>query len=193
VITTRLRHLLAATAAATVLVVAGCGGSNDQKGAKLPAAAVRSLDRRLEEIQRRYDAATKHYNMGACDDIAADSFPAVKKIIDGLPADVDQDLKDSTTESFANLQQLTDRGCQDVSTTQTETTPTETQTTPPPTQTTPPPTQTTPPQTETTPPETTPRTTPDNGSGGTGGSGDQNPGTNSPQGGGTEAPPGAGQ
>lgn len=185
----RFRHLLAAGAAACVFAVAGCGGSDDEpEGAKLPAAAVRQLDLRLDEIQRRYDDATAKDNPGACDDIAQDSFPAVKQIIDGLPQDVDSKLRDATTESFANLQQLTDQGCQDVSTpTDTETAPPETETTPP--ETTPPettPTETTPP--ETTPTETTPpQTTPD-----TGGTGGQDPDTGSPQGGGTKAPQGGG-
>jgi len=192
VISLRIRHLPAATAAICALAVAGCGGSDKQsQGAKLPASAVSSLDQRLGEIQRRYAEATKNDNPGACDDIARDSFPAVKKVIDGLPQDVDSKLRDATTESFANLQQLTDKGCGDVSTpTDTTTAPTETTTPPPETTTTPPETNTTPPETTTTPPATTPQTTtPKNPSGGTGG---QKPNAGSPQGGGTKAPSGNG-
>ena len=112
------------------------------------------LNVRLDEIQRRFDAAQEDNLPGACEDIQNDSFPAVKRLIDGLPEDVDGKLRDATEESFARLQQLVDDGCQDLTPTETETTPTETvepETVPP--ETTPP--ETTP--TETTPPETTPQ------------------------------------
>ncbi|MBA3509122.1 MAG: hypothetical protein H0T19_03390 [Thermoleophilaceae bacterium] len=85
------------------------------------------LNQRLDEIQRRYDDAKRNDNPGACDDIQQDSFGAVSRAIDALPQDVDTKLRDAVTQSFANLQQLTDDGCKDVQEkTETETTPTET-------------------------------------------------------------------
>ena len=119
------RHLLAA-AAACVLAVAGCGSSDEPEGEKLPQSTVSQLNVRLDEIQRRYDAAQQDNLPGACEDIQNDSFPAVKRLIDGLPEDVDGQLRDATEESFARLQQLVDDGCQDITPTETETTPTET-------------------------------------------------------------------
>jgi len=175
------RHLLAA-AAACVLAVAGCGSSDEPEGEKLPQSTVSQLNVRLDEIQRRFDAAEQDNLPGACEDIQNDSFPAVKRLIDGLPEDVDGQLRDATEESFARLQQLVDDGCQDITPTETETTPTETvepETVPP--ETTPPettPTETTPP--ETTPPETTPKN--DGGSGGTDPDGTGGGGTQAPQG-----------
>jgi len=175
------RHLLAA-AAACVLAVAGCGSSDEPEGEKLPQSTVSQLNVRLDEIQRRFDAAQQDNLPGACDDIQNDSFPAVKRLIDGLPEDVDGQLRDATEESFARLQQLVDDGCQDITPAETETTPTETvepETVPP--ETTPPettPTETTPP--ETTPPETTPKN--DGGSGGTDPDGTGGGGTQAPQG-----------
>ncbi len=175
----RRRHLLAACTAA-VLAATGCGGSDEPEGEKLPQSSVSALNVRLDEIQRRFDAAQEPGQEGACEDIQDDSFPEVKKLLDALPEDVDGNLRDATEESFARLQQLVEEGCRDIQPTETETTPTET--TPP--ETTPP--ETVPPETtptETTPPETTPeRTTPDND----GGSGGADPdGTG---GGGTQAP-----
>jgi len=171
------RHLVAAAAAACVLAASGCGSSDDEpEGAKLPQASVAELNQRLDEIQRRYDDARDNENPGACEDIQNDSFPAVTRLLDDLPEDVDGKLRDATTESFATRQQLTDGGWQDIQPTETETTPTETV----PPETVPP--ETTPP--ETTPPETTPeQTTPQDGGGGNGGTDPDSTG-----GGGTQAP-----
>jgi hypothetical protein len=193
-VTTRPRQLLCLCLLAALLGAAGCGSSgNDSKGAKLPASAVAELNQRLNEIQRRYQDARQNDNAGACKDIQDDSFSAISKTIDNLPEDVDGQLRDAVTQSFANLQQLTQDGCQNVQAkTTTETTPTETT----PTQTVPP--QTTP--TETTPTETTPTqttTTPKqtNGNGGAkpkGGNGGATPqsgnGNGNGAGGGTQAP-----
>jgi hypothetical protein len=182
-VTTRPRHLITALAVAVALAMVGCGSSDEPEGAKLPASSVSQLNQRLNEIQRRYDDARNNGNPGACDDIQQDSFSAISQIIDSLPEDVDGKLRDAVTESFANLQQLTRNGCEDVQPeTDTETTPTET--TPP--ETTPPetvPTETTP--TETTPPETTPQKQSPNGN--NGGSQPQG-GNGGGNGGGAEAP-----
>lgn len=191
--TIRLRHSPAVLGAVAALALAGCGGSEEPKGAQLPRSSVSELNQRLDEIQRRYDDAKRNDNPGACDDIQQDSFGAVSRAIDALPEDVDTKLRDAVTQSFANLQQLTDDGCKDVQEkTETETTPTETTppVTPPPV-TTPPPPQTTP--TETTPTETTPekpkKPPKQPKSNDNGGSGPQ-----SGDGGGTQAPsPGGGQ
>jgi len=192
-VTIRLRHSPAVLGAVAALALAGCGGSEEPKGAQLPRSSVSELNQRLDEIQRRYDDAKRNDNPGACDDIQQDSFGAVSRAIDALPEDVDTKLRDAVTQSFANLQQLTDDGCKDVQEkTETETTPTETTppVTPPPV-TTPPPPQTTP--TETTPTETTPekpkKPPKQPKSNDNGGSGPQ-----SGDGGGTQAPsPGGGQ
>jgi hypothetical protein len=195
-VTTRARQLLCLVALAALLGAAGCGSSGgDSKGAKLPAASVAQLDQRLSEIERRYADARKNDNAGACQDIQDDSFAAISKTIDALPEDVDGQLRDAVTQSFANLQQLTQDGCQDVGTkTETETTPTETTPTetvaPPTTPTETTPTETTPTQTTTTPQQDKP-----NGNGNGNGNGKKNNGGATPQtgagngaGGGTQAP-----
>jgi hypothetical protein len=190
-VTTRARHLLCLLGLAALLGAAGCGSSgDDSKGAKLPASSVAELNQRLNEIERRYDDAKKNGNTGACQDIQDDSFAAISKTIDNLPEDVDGQLRDAVTQSFANLQQLTQDGCQDVGTkTETDTTPTDTT----PTETVTPettPTETTP--TETTPTPTTTTPSKDNGNGTNKNKGDN--GGAAPQsgnggaGGGTKAP-----
>jgi hypothetical protein len=191
--TIRARPILCLIALAATLGAAGCGSSgDDSKGAKLPAASVAELNQRLNEIQRRYDDARKNHNAGACQDIQDDSFAAISKTIDNLPEDVDGQLRDAVTQSFANLQQLTQSGCQDVQTqTDTDTTPTDTT----PTETVPPtttPTETTP--TETTPTQTTTTPKQGNGNGNGNANGKKDNGGATPQtgnggaGGGTQAP-----
>jgi hypothetical protein len=188
-----VRQLLCLCIAAGVLAAAGCGSSgNDSKGAKLPASAVAELNQRLDEIDRRYQDARKNDNAGACRDIQDDSFAAISKTIDNLPEDVDGQLRDAVTQSFANLQQLTQDGCQNIGTkTTTETTPTNTPTVTVPPQTTP--TETTP--TETTPTQTTTTPKQDNGNGtggaknkGDNGGASPNSGSGGGAGGGTQAP-----
>jgi hypothetical protein len=188
-----VRQLLCLCIAAGVLAAAGCGSSgNDSKGAKLPASAVAELNQRLDEIDRRYQDARKNDNAGACRDIQDDSFAAISKTIDNLPEDVDGQLRDAVTQSFANLQQLTQDGCQNIGTkTTTETTPTTTPTVTVPPQTTP--TETTP--TETTPTQTTTTPKQDNGNGtggaknkGDNGGASPNSGSGGGAGGGTQAP-----
>ena len=55
----------------------GCGGSDEPEGKGLPAATASELERRLDEIERRYREAVDNGNVGACDDIQNDSIPAV--------------------------------------------------------------------------------------------------------------------
>ena len=106
------------------------------------------LNVRLDEIQRRFDAAQEPGQRGRLRGHPERLVPRGQAACwTALPEDVDGKLRDATEESFARLQQLVDDGCQDIEPTETETTPTET--TPP--ETVPP--ETTPP--ETTPPETT--------------------------------------
>ena len=138
------RHLAALTVGAALLVPAGCG-SDDEKGEPLPADAVAAIERRLDEVQRRYDAGVEDDNVGACQDIEDDSYKAIDDTVEALPDDVDADVRDALEESLARLQDLTREGCSDVRPTRTEpeeTTPAEaeppqtvTETVPPPTET----------------------------------------------------------
>jgi hypothetical protein len=155
-----LKRIFLLLALGACLAAAGCG-SDDEGGKKIPAATAAALQQQLDGAQARLDNATA----GACKDILegprGPNRPAVQQLIDGLPNDVDPDVRDALQESFDNLWSLVESKCEDLkpdeptqteTQTQPETTPTETTTTET-TETTPPATETTPPATETTPPD----------------------------------------
>jgi len=177
---------------------AGCGSPDEDKskGKPLPQDAVATIEKRLDEVQRRYDAGTGAGNRGACQDIENDSYSAIDETVTGLPADVDPDVRKALEESLSRLQELTRAGCSEVKVA-------------PPTQDTTP--QETVPQ-ETVPQETAPpeqtdtqQTVPDqkkpkkeeknNGNGNGNGNGAQPGGTEAPgsNGGGPTVPPGGGE
>jgi len=166
-------------ALAACLVAAGCG--SDEEGAGIPPDAAAAFQRQLDSIQARFE-----FGGGACGDIGGGDEPnttAVQQTLDGLPDDVDQDVRDALLQGFDRLFQLVEEQCEQ---TQTET---ETEPAPAPepvptetTETTPPPTETTPPPTETEePPPVDTETEPapdedDDGPGGEGGSGESGQG-----------------
>jgi hypothetical protein len=162
---TTLKRISLLFALGACLAAAGCG-SDDEGGKKISAATAAALAAQLDKVQERLDNGSE----GACKDILegprGPNKAAVQQLIDGLPNDVDPDVRDALQESFDNLWSLVESECNDLKPdepTQTETTPPETT----PTETTPPETETTPPATETTPPAT--ETTPPDGNGNSGG------------------------
>ena len=112
--TTRARQLAAALAACLALAVGACGSSDEPEGNPLPSATVAELQTRLDEIERRYQDAVDNGNVGACDDIGADSMPAIDTVIAGLPDDVDPELRNAAAESFNHLRELTEAACADI-------------------------------------------------------------------------------
>ena len=175
---TTLKRTTGFLALAACLLAAGCG--SDDEGAGIPPDAASALQRQLESIQGRFE-----FGGAACADITDGEDPnttAVQRTLDGLPGDVDQDVRDALVQGFDRLFQLVEEQCEEPRTdTETQTTPEPepvptdttdtTETEPPPTETEPPPTETEePPTTET---ETTPAPDEDgDGSGGEGGSGE---------------------
>jgi len=148
VITSSRKLLAIGLAGVAVALPAGCGGSDEPEGKGLPAGTASELERRLDEIERRYRVAVDDGKVGACDDIQDDSIPEVNKLLGGLPDDVDPDVRQAVEESFSRLEELTQSECSRIEPTETETQP-ETLPTPPE------------PTPETTPEETTPETTPE--------------------------------
>jgi len=163
---TTLKRISLLLALGACLAAAGCG-SDDEGGKKIPAATAAALQQQLNGVQARLDNGTP----GACKDILegtrGPNRAAVQQLIDGLPNDVDPDVRDALQESFDNLWSLVESECQDLTPDEPAQTETQTQTEATPTETTPPETETTPPETETTPPAT--ETTPPDGNGNSGG------------------------
>lgn len=97
------------------LAPAGCGSSGDeQEGEPLPRATAGELQKRLDEVERRYQDGVENNNPGACRDIQTDSFVAIDEILAGLPGTVDPDVRRAAKGSFENLRTLTEDGCADV-------------------------------------------------------------------------------
>ena len=174
--TVRVRHLVCLLAAATALVVAGCGGDDEPQGKKLPPETTQALLKQLESIGDRVAAGVS----GACDDIYASeadggNIEPIDAELASIPSDVAPEIRSALEQSIERLTQLVDEECADIrrseqdqqdttdETTPTETVTTETETVPPETTETAPPPETTP----TTP--TTPETSPPNGNGPDGG------------------------
>jgi len=109
----RARQTLLALAAAAVLGATGCGSSDEpppERGKGLPADAVDALDRRLDEVQRRYDDGVDNGNVGSCEDIEGDSFSGeggIDELVSGLPRDVDPDLRAALERSIERVRELT--------------------------------------------------------------------------------------
>ncbi len=110
-------------AGVAVALPGGCGGSDEPEGKGLPGATASELERRLDEIERRYREAVDNDNVGACDDIQNDSIPAVNQLVSGLPDDVDPDVRQAVEDSFARLEELTRSDCSGVEPAKTETEP----------------------------------------------------------------------
>jgi hypothetical protein len=158
------------------LATAGCG-SDDEGGRPIPADTAAALESQLDKVQDRLDNGS----VGACEDILegprGPNRDGVQQLIDGLPEDVDPDVRDALQQSFDNLWELVQSECDERAADEppeTESTPlptpteTETETETQPTETTPPPTDTT------TNPEDAPL--PDDGDGNGNGNGNGNGG-----------------
>jgi hypothetical protein len=156
---TILKRISLLLALGACLAAAGCG-ADDEKGKPIPADTAAALERQLDGVQARLDNGSA----GACQDILegtrGPNRDAVQQLLDGLPNDVDPDVRDALEQSFNNLWSLVESKCQDLQPDQPTQTQTQTQTQPEPeTDTTETQTETT----ETTPPETDTETNPDEG------------------------------
>jgi hypothetical protein len=149
---------LRTTAIALLLLAAGFAascGSDEEKGEPIPVASAQELDKRLDEVQRRFD-----FGGGACADIVNDSQPGVDAIINALPPNVARDVRDALQSGFNRLFELSAEQCDEQKGQETEPDPlpTETEPDPLPTETEELPTETeeVPTETEEAPTETVP-------------------------------------
>jgi hypothetical protein len=157
-VTSRTRQLTAVAAAVLALLAAGCGGSDEPEGAKLPQSVADTLRQQLDSISGR----VANGSSGACDDIylsgpEGGNVEPIDAALRSIPSDVDPEIRSALDESVQRLQQLVDEECDGIraaerreqetvpdETTETETIPTETETVPTETETVPTDTETAP-------------------------------------------------
>lgn len=139
ILRTHTNPIAAVLAAGAIL--AGCGGSGDER---LDEPTAQRLIRELDQVDSRVAA-------GECDSVRRGSLVRLERTVESLPSE-SSDIRSALEDGFTRLRDLIDAQCEDDTETQTETTPTQTQTTPPPTETEPP-TQTETQQTQTAPPD----------------------------------------
>jgi len=89
------------TLAGIAVTGAGCG---QDEGRPIPTGAARDLVARFDEVKRRVDAR-------ACNDVREDSLPAIQKEIDGLPANVDKDVRSTLEDGVGRLKELIEADC----------------------------------------------------------------------------------
>jgi hypothetical protein len=144
-----LKRISLLLALGACLGTTGCG-SDDEGGRQIPADTAAALERQLDNVQDRLNNGS----VGACEDILegprGPNRDAVQQLVEGLPEDVDPDVRDALQQSFDNLWELVQGECDERAPDEppeTESTPlptpTETETETEPTETTPPPTDTT--------------------------------------------------
>ncbi len=102
------------------LAAAGCG--SDEEGAPIPAESAAVLQNQLNSVESRINGS-----LGACEDVTEPGDPnttPVQDAIDGLPGDVDQDVRDALQQGFDRLFELVEQRCAErQEETDTETTP----------------------------------------------------------------------
>ena len=152
---TTLKRISLLLALGACLATAGCG-SDDEGGKPIPADTAAALESQLDGVQARLDNGSE----GACKDILegtrGPNRDAVQQLLEGLPNDVDPDVREALEQSFDNLWGLVESKCQDLQAD--EPTQTQTQAQPEPEPDT---TETQTETTETTPPETDTETNPE--------------------------------
>jgi hypothetical protein len=135
-----VRRALTVLALLAALIVSGCGGEDE------PTIPAENADRLVDLLRQ---ARVQAGDQDRCDKLA-DLVSQIRSEVDSLPNSVDRDTRRTLRDGVSNLEDHARSECENVETTETETTPTETETTPPPTET-----ETVPPPTETEPPPPT--------------------------------------
>ena len=110
------------------------GGLRRRRGGPADPAALRHGAR--EPSRPRSSRTISQGSLEACQE-ALDIDLEVQRIVDSLPDDVDQEVRDALRRSFDRLFELVGQECNELDQTETETTPTETETTPTETETMP--------------------------------------------------------
>ena len=153
---TSLKRIFLMALLGACLAIAGCGG--DDEGEPIPAETAAALEAELDGVQARIDNGSS----GACNDILegdrGPNLERVQELIDGLPDDVDADVRSALEDSFDRLWELVQQDCDDKAQEEESQRQEEPEPEPTPTETEPEPE--TPPETETEPVPTDPEETP---------------------------------
>ena len=143
----RRRQLAALAAGLALLAWSGCGSEEEEPARGIPRATADALSRELDLVQERLDVTRDRGAIGSCNDIDLKSYPSIERLVEGLPADTDAEVRRALERSVDRLRELTDSECSElakqIEERREETTP---QVAPPPAPVQP---QTTPEQTET--------------------------------------------
>jgi hypothetical protein len=91
-----------ALAAAMAVPVAGCGGG--KKGQPISRAEASQIIARLQEAERRNDPLR-------CNDLQRDTIPALRTLVDNLPAGTDSDVKQTVSDGIDHLNDLVSQEC----------------------------------------------------------------------------------
>ena len=108
---TSLKRIFLLALLGAALAIAGCGG--DEEGEPIPAQTAQALQAELDGVQARIDNGSA----GACNDILegdrGPNLERVQQLIEGLPEDVDPDVRSALEESFDRLWELVQQDCDD--------------------------------------------------------------------------------
>jgi hypothetical protein len=108
---TSLKRILLLALLGAGLAIAGCGG--DEEGEPIPAQTAQALQAELDGVQARIDNGSA----GACNDILegdrGPNLERVQQLIDGLPDEVDPDVRSALEDSFDRLWELVQQDCDD--------------------------------------------------------------------------------
>ncbi len=106
----QLKHIALLVAISACLAAAGCG--SDEEGAPIPADSAAALENQLNGVQGRIDAGPE-----ACADVTGSRDPntsVVTRLIEDLPEDVDEDVRQALTDGFERLWSLVDDRCEEL-------------------------------------------------------------------------------
>lgn len=110
----RRRQLAALAAGAALLGGIGCGSEEEEPAPGIPRSAADALSRELDLVQERLDVTRDQGQIGSCNDIDSKSYPDIERLVSGLPADTDADVRRALQRSVDRLKELTESECSEL-------------------------------------------------------------------------------
>lgn len=109
---TRRHRQLAALAVCAALLPAGCGSDDEEPAPGVPRQTAEQLSRELDLLQERLDVTRRDGKIGSCDDIDGKSYPDIRLLVEGLPADTDPEVRRALGRGLDRLKELTESECE---------------------------------------------------------------------------------